>query len=106
MSVENLKEYARRCAADPVLREKAKAIGASNVDEQIVHATALGLPWTRIDLDAFRKEMEAEGELSEEDLEQVAGGLVTSTAAAVVGAAAGVVSAGAAVASTTSGSGW
>jgi lactobin A/cerein 7B family class IIb bacteriocin len=98
MSVENLKEYARRCAADPFLREKAKALGASNVDGQIGHATLLGLPWARADLDAFRKEMEADGELTEEELEQVAGGLVTTTAAAVVGAAAYVGSAGAALA--------
>jgi predicted ribosomally synthesized peptide with nif11-like leader len=106
MSIENLKEYARRCAADPALREKAKALGASNVDGQIGHATVLGLPWTRADLDAFRKEMEADGELTEEDLEQVAGGLVTTTAAAVATASVAVATAVTAVTSTTSGSGW
>ena len=53
------------------------------------------------DIQELAKEVApAEGELSEEDLESVAGGFITvSVAAAVVGA-------GAAVASTTSGSGW
>jgi predicted ribosomally synthesized peptide with nif11-like leader len=110
MSIENLKEYARRCAADPDLRDKAKSIGATNVPGQIEHAESMGLHWTASDLVEFQKEMQAEGELSEEDLEQVAGGLVTTTAAlvgsAVVGAAAGAVAAGAAVTSTTSGGGW
>lgn len=110
MSIENLKEYARRCAADPDLREKAKSIGATDLDGQIAHAQSLGLPWTKGDMVEFQKEMQAEGELSEEDLEQVAGGLVSTTAAlvgsAVVGAAAGSVAAGAAVTSTTSGGGW
>ncbi len=110
MSVENLKEYARRCASDPVLRERAKEIGATNIDEQIAHSRSLGLEWTKEDLQEFKRELEAEGELSEEDLENVAGGVVTATAAGVaagvVGAAAGVVGAGAAVAATTGGSGW
>ncbi len=74
MSVENLKEYARQCAEDPVLREKANVIGNSNIDGQIAHATALGLPWSHADLDVSRQKLVAEGELSDEDLEQVAGG--------------------------------
>ncbi len=106
MSVENLKEYARRCAADPELREKAKSIGATNVDEQIAHSKSMGLVWTREDINEFNKEMQAEGELSEEDLEDVAGGIVTSTAAAAVGAAVAVATAVTAVTATTSGSGW
>jgi len=74
MSIVNLMEYARRCATDPVLWEEAKAIAISNIDEQIAHATALGLPWARADLDVFLQKLEAEGDLSDEDLEQVAGG--------------------------------
>lgn len=102
MSIENLKEYARRCAADPDLRDKAKAIGVENVGEQIEHSKSMGLDWQMEDLVEFSKELQADGELSEEDLENVAGGVVTAT----VGVAAGVVGAGAAVASTTTGSGW
>ena len=106
MSVENIKEYARRCAADPDLRAKAKAIGMTNLDGQIVNAKSLGLDWTKEDFAGFTKEMQAEGELSEEDLENVAGGIVTSTAAAVVGAAAAVVGAATAVTTTTAAGGW
>ena len=106
MSVENIKEYARRCAADPDLRAKAKAIGMTNLDGQIVNAKSLGLDWTKEDFAGFTKEMQAEGELSEEDLENVAGGIVTSTAAAVVAAAAAVVTAATAVTTTTAAGGW
>ena len=95
MSVENLKEYVRRCAAEPELRAKAKEIGMSDMDEHMRYAESLGLAWTKGDLAAFRKEaIEAEGDLedlSEEDLEKVAAGAVTATvvlAAIAVGAAA------------------
>ena len=106
MSVENIKEYARRCAADPDLRAKAKAIGMTNLDGQIVNAKSLGLDWTKEDFADFTKEMQAEGELSEEDLENVAGGIVTTTAIAVVTAAAAVVVAGTAVTTPTAAGGW
>ncbi len=101
MSVENLKEYARRCAAEPELRAKAKEIGMSDMDEHMRHAESLGLGWTLDDMVAFRKEMiDDQGDLedlSEEDLEQVAGGVVTATAVAVAGSVAvigGVAAAG------------
>ncbi|NVO58337.1 Nif11-like leader peptide family natural product precursor [Rhodobacteraceae bacterium B1Z28] len=110
MSVENLKEYARRCAADPELRAKAKEIGATDLDGQIAHAASMGLNWTREDMGAFQEELQADGELSEDDLEKVAGGVVTTTAAAaavaVATASAAVATAATAVTSTTSGSGW
>ena len=90
MSVENLKEYARRCASEPELRAKAKEIGLSDMDEHMRHAESLGLDWTLNDMVAFRKEViDSEGDLedlSEEDLKQVAGGVVTATAALAVGA--------------------
>ncbi|WP_298934713.1 Nif11-like leader peptide family RiPP precursor [uncultured Ruegeria sp.] len=110
MSVENLKEYARRCAADPELRAKAKEIGATDLDGQIEHAASMGLNWTKDDMSAFQEELQADGELGEDDLEKVAGGVVTTTAAAaavaVSAASAAVVGSAAAVTSTTSGSGW
>ena len=92
MSVENLKEYARRCAADPELRAVAKDIGLGDVDEHMRHAGSMGLDWDKDDLVVFRKEL-GDGEdledLSEDELEQIAGGFVTATALAVVGAVAG-----------------
>ncbi len=110
MSVENLKEYARRCAADPELRARAKEIGATDLDGQIAHAASLGLNWTKDDMVAFQEEIQGDGELGEEDLEKVAGGVVTTTTgvAAVSLASAAVASAGTAATatSTTTGGGW
>ena len=94
MSVENLKEYARRCAEEPELRAKARAIGTEDMEKHQRHAASLGLDWTIDDMAAFRKEMiEAAddlGDLSEEDLEQVAGGFVTTTVAVAVAVSAAV----------------
>ena len=94
MSVENLKEYARRCADDPELRARAREIGMTDMDEHMRYAESLGLDWTRGDLVTFRKEMiDSEGDLvdlSEEELEEIAGGGITTTAAVVVGVAVGV----------------
>ena len=74
MSVENLKEYIRRCAADPELRSKVKAIGLTDLDGQIAHAHTLGLDWTKGDFVAFRTEIRTAGELSDDELETVSGG--------------------------------
>lgn len=122
MSLLNLKEYARRCGSDPELRENAKAIGIENIDEHIRVAADMGLDWTWSDLKAFQKELgdaqEGLEDLSEEELEQVAGGafsvtLVTSlVVGAAVGAAVGGAAAGASVgaatgtASASAGGGW
>ncbi len=112
MSVENLKEYARRCTAEPELRAKAKEIGMSDMDEHMRHAESLGLAWTKGDLAAFRKEViDAEGDLqdlSQEDLEQIAAGVITASAviavAAIVGVGAAVGAAG--LAAGAGGDGW
>ncbi|MCY4431907.1 MAG: hypothetical protein OXC11_16160 [Rhodospirillales bacterium] len=123
MSLENLKEYARRCAPEPDLRAEAKALGTSDIDGHIRHAGNLGLDWTAQDMVAFRKEVIDAGgdleDLSEEELEQVAGGAVSTTMAvaaaaiAALGVAGGVTAgavAGAAVGATAgsvaSGGGW
>ena len=104
MSVEHLKEYVRRCATEPELREKAKALGLVDLQKHIAFAESLGLEWSTDDMLAFRKEaVDAMGgidELSEEELVEVAGGGVTTTAIVVsavsVGVGAGVVVGGAA----------
>ena len=75
MSVVDLKNYAKACAEDEALREKAKQIGIENVQQHIEHAKQLGYYWDENDLQEFSKQMQAEGELSEEDLENVAGGV-------------------------------
>ena len=94
MSVENLKEYARRCVHDPELRARASAIGVENLEEHMKLAGALGLDWTEDDMIAFSKEVVgADGELEEltrDELEQAAGGVVTVTSAVVLGGVAAI----------------
>ena len=105
MSVENLKEYARRCATEPELRVKAKEFGFTNMDEHMRQARNLDLEWTPSDFAAFRKEViDAEGDLEdlgEEELEQIAGGVISAIAAVVVGAVAAAATGGVVAASTT-----
>ena len=100
MSVENLKEYARRCASEPELAAEAKSIGITDIDRQMEYAGSLGLEWNLEDMETFKREVaDAEGEISgisDEDLEKVAGGLVTVTGAIVAGVVVTGVAAGAA----------
>ncbi len=99
MSVANLKEYARRCATEPELCARAKAIGTTDIEEHMRHADGLGLDWTMDDMAAFRKEvLDAEGDfdsLSEEELEQIAGGVVAALVAVTIGIVAGAAAGGA-----------
>ena len=94
MSLANVKEYARRCGTDPELRANARAIGLENFDEHIRASADLGLDWDASDLKAFQKELsnaqEGLEDLSEEELEEVAGGLVSVTALAALAVGAGV----------------
>lgn len=94
MSVENIKEYARRCATEPELREVAKGMRLDDIDGHRRHSESLGLHWDMDDLAAFRQEViDSQGEiadLSEKELEDIAGGGVTTTAAVAVGVGIGV----------------
>ena len=107
MSVDNLKEYTRRVATDLELKAKAKAFGITNMDEHMREAEGMGLDWTMDDLVTFRREVvDAEGdieELTEEDLERVAAGIITITAAVVGGVVAGAVVAGGIAAGASAG---
>ncbi len=97
MSVENLKEYATRCATEPELRKAANEIGLENLDKHISLSESLGLSWDRDDMVAFRRELVDSDDLedlTEEDLEMVAGGICTTTAVVVGGVVAGAVGAG------------
>ncbi|MDE0334202.1 MAG: hypothetical protein OXI64_04535 [Defluviicoccus sp.] len=118
MSMENLKEYVRLCATDPELYAKSKEIGLNDLESHMAESGKLGLDWTTEDMIEFRKELiHAEGDLedlTEEELEQMAGGAVTvglGVAAAVaigIGGAVGLGGAGVglAVTSSTSTSDW
>ena len=101
MSIEALKDYSKRVMEDPEVKVEAKKLGLGDLAGQIDYAKGLGYSFSMEDIQELAKEVApAEGELSEEDLESVAGGFIT------VSAAAAVVGAGAAVASSTSGRGW
>ncbi len=98
MSVEDFKKYGQMIAQDEKVRAKAKAIGVENVTGQIGYAKTLGLEFTQQDMaKAVREAGVSSQELSEEQLEKVAGGAISSTA--VVGAVIGCVGAGVAGAS-------
>jgi predicted ribosomally synthesized peptide with nif11-like leader len=102
MSIEDFKKFGQMCADDEVVRAKAKDIGLEDIDGLAAYGRELGLKFTVNDLKQMAEEAGLmEEELSEDQLEKVAGGVATGTVAAVcavVGAGAGVVSAGAAVA--------
>jgi predicted ribosomally synthesized peptide with nif11-like leader len=111
MSVEDLKKYGLLCGEQEEVRNKAKAIGLENVDGLIAHASELGLHFTQADIMALAQEggVNMSDELSEEDLEKVAGGFATATAiacggvaVAVLGVISAVGAAGAAVAACKS----
>lgn len=119
MSLENLKEYARLCATDPGYYARSKEIGLADMDQHMEEARRGGLDWTMADLVAFRKELlDTEGDLedlTEEELEMVAAGLITSTGVALgfagvvglaVGGVAGAGVGGAVTAAGDSGTDW
>lgn len=97
MSVENLKAFGRLIAADAAVKEAVKAIGTTNVEGLIAYATERGLPFDAEDMRALAKQTGlGQDELNEEQLQSVAGGFITTTAAALVGLAqlAGAIAAG------------
>jgi predicted ribosomally synthesized peptide with nif11-like leader len=106
MSVADLRAYGQRAAEDAAVRQRAKEIGIDNVSGQIEYAQTLGFNFNENDMMTLAQEAQGDTELSEDELEAVSGGFVTSTAVAVVGAAAAVVGAAAGVTATTTGSGW
>src|SRR3546814_9450493 len=60
-------DLGRMCAENDAVRAKAKEIGLENIDGQIKHAESLGLHFSQGDMEALAKEVQGEGELSEED---------------------------------------
>jgi|SRR5690606_27527652 len=79
MSVEDLKTYGRLATEDPVVRETVNAIGVENTAEHIAYAQTLGLQITEGDFAALARESLADGELGDEELEQVTGGFTVSS---------------------------
>ena len=85
MSVADLKKYGQICQEDQTVRQRAKEIGMANLDGQIAYGKELGLEFNKDDLQALADEAGmSKGELSEEQLEQIAGGCTTITILAAV----------------------
>ena len=78
MSLADLKEYGKRCVEEPDLRKKAKEIGLENIAGQIANAKTLGLTFTEHDFMALTKGVGTAQELTEEQLQDVAGGILPS----------------------------
>ena len=97
MSVENFKKFGQFCADDEKIRERVKQIGIENVDGWIAYSkNELGLEFDKRDIQTLADEIRPTNELSDEELEQVAGGVVTATMA-IVGAVGGAIVAAGAV---------
>ncbi len=76
MSLAGLKEYGKRCIEEPDLRKKAKEIGLEDIAGQIANAKTLGLTFTEHDFMALTKGVGTTQELTEEQLQAVAGGVL------------------------------
>ena len=88
MSVENLKKFGMRCAQNEEVRKRAKEIGLNDLDGLMAYGREMELEFTREDMTALAKDAGvSRQELSEEQLELVAGGVATTTALVTVGVA-------------------
>lgn len=86
MSVADFKKYGQLIVDNEEVRQKAKEIGMNNLEGQIAYAKELGLEFTVDDMKDMAEEAGiSTDELSDEQLEQVAGGGVSTTAALVTG---------------------
>jgi len=85
MSVEDLKKFGQLCEKDESVRARAKKIGINDPDGLMEYAAKeLDLEFTLDDMmELARAAGVSKDELSEEDLEKIAGGVATATAVAV-----------------------
>ena len=100
MSLDSFKAFSLKVLEDQELKKKAKEIGINNIEGIISLAKENGFDIQKEDFEAAAKEFQSKDELSDEDLEQVAGGFVTASVAL------GAVSAAAAVTACTAQGGW
>ena len=103
MSVEDFKKFGQMCVDDLEVRKKAREIGFDNLEGVAAYGKELGLDFSVDDMKAMADEIGVtDQELSEEELEKVAGGIFSATACAVAGAV-GSVAGGAASVSSAAG---
>ncbi len=98
MSVEDLKKYGQMCIEDEDLKAKAKTMGL-DIDKHIAHGKELGLEFGAADFQTLGEESGfSEDELTEEQLEMVAGGVALATGVVLAGMAIGALVGGGLVA--------
>jgi predicted ribosomally synthesized peptide with nif11-like leader len=103
MSVEDFKKFGQMCTENEDVRKKAKKIIMENHEGLIPYGKELGFDFTADDIKTLEEEAGVtDQELSEEQLEKVAGGFVTTTAAVVAGGI-GSAAGGAATVATAAG---
>ena len=97
MSADDFIKFSQQAEKDPAVRTKIKELGLENIDGWIKYAKdELNLEFTKADMQVIVDNAgSVTEELTEEQLENIAGGFVSSTGAAVAGAVAGVASAAA-----------
>lgn len=74
MSVENLKTYLKTHVETHGALE-TQSMTQEDWERHMALAKEQGLPWDTSDVEALSKELQQEGELSEDELEMVSGGL-------------------------------
>ncbi|MBP7176311.1 MAG: Nif11-like leader peptide family RiPP precursor [Thermoclostridium sp.] len=84
MSVENLKAFGMKVVEDKELNRKAREAGLNNIEGMIALAKEYGYDISMQDFIDIAKDMESADELSDDELEQVSGGI--SPVAGAVGA--------------------
>lgn len=108
MSTAAFKEFAVKVMEDEELKAKAKEIGMENVDGIIALAKENGYDVSMDDLIEMAKELQPQEELSDDDLDKVAGGFIELVTLSIlaVSAAIAVVTGATAVSQAASGKFW
>ena len=84
MSVEDLRADGQLCVDNPTHLRRAKEIGLHDIRGQAAYAKTLGLQFDDRDLETLARGLQPTGELSEDELASVAGGVVLTESAVAV----------------------
>lgn len=82
MSVENIKAFNEKINASEDLQKKFKET-AGDAEKYIALAKENGFEISNADIEAYKESVKPEGELTEEQLSDVAGGLVSSLSVSI-----------------------
>ena len=86
MSKEQVSEFFKKVTADDALKAKAKTIDLQNAPAVLAFAKEQGFDFSEADLTQWQEEQSSE--LSDDDLENVSGGALTTSVMAVATVAA------------------